>query len=766
MSSVESSPIDDGSSSDNESKEAFPAAVLQDIPGECTFCRKIQYVMEKEVSEVRGHINLDIGDIDSMLSSECDRHGPLLESLSERLKLGEENDILSIFRGYFSSSFHFSHKSRKAENYNAIGYTDEYDLLGSNGLGVHLDSSWIDEDLVLKWYRDCVASHGEKCSSPRYLQLLPPSKPLYFVDIIDSCLVSAPPGVPYAALSYVWGQIKMTSTTRLNLAYLQRPGALEDPDILNTIPRTVRHAIYLTKKLGGIRYLWIDALCIVQDDKEMLDFHLPQMGSIYANADIVIANTDGPDADFGLHGLRDAPRCLPRSITQSMIPFGDLTLVQRHSVRGARRGSTTIGPYWDRGWTFQEHFFARRCIYFANNSVWFECCRSTIYEDHKKPDLPDRQRDWILDVGYPSVTVFSRLVEDFNKRQLTFPQDCLMAFAGTVPCYVKIFTGGFVCGLPEMFIDAMLLWQPGGNLVRRVPFYNENKPRNEKEDIYLPSWSWAGWQGVLDFDGWYTANDFVASCSGWIAVTRCEVISTTTWYACNTPHDTERRKISCLWTEWRERYKDVKEALPHGWTKRLKKKGERFTCEDTPEGYGDYVYQFNGSVNPTFWYPLPLGDPTGLPRSDADASYLCGEVQVAVARTFGEVWTRENEMEQSPTGLPCISLCNAEGKWIGVLRLHSADYFETRGITLGGEGLEVQLIAISEGSVPNGLIWGHSYVDEYKMEERPSRGPKYEFVNVLWVSWDGPVARREALGRVSKEFWEALGAKTIHVVLG
>jgi hypothetical protein len=340
-----------------------------------------------------------------------------------------------------------------------------------------------------------------------------------------------------------------------------------------------------------------------------------------------------------------------------------------------------------------------------------------------------------------------------------------LAFAGTMSCYTKIFTNGFVCGLPEMFIDAMLLWQPGGDLVRRVPV-DTNKTFTTTDNICLPSWSWVGWQGILNFDGWYTANDFVASCSGWIASARCQIVSTTTWYACTTHHGTDRRKINCLWTEWRERYKDPDTELPEGWTKRLKKEGESFTCENPPDGYGKYVYQFEGSENPTFWYPLPLGNATEVLETDRNAAYLCSEVQTAFAYTLGGVSTTRNRMGRSEQRHAYISLCSSDQKWIGILTLHTTDYFEKKGVDLMKESFEVQLIAISEGFVMNGLEWVDSYVEEYEMEERPSEGPKYEFVNVLWISWDGAVARREGLGRVAKVYWERLGVRVLEVILG
>ncbi|KAH8880921.1 HET-domain-containing protein [Thozetella sp. PMI_491] len=715
---------------------------------------------------MRGHISLDIGYIDQLLSSECSRHNILLQRFSKELRLAEPGTF-SIWRDIFSSSFSFSvlDKNIAADSRDYGRQTPPFDLLGPKGLGVDLNPSWIGEEVLQQWYSDCITDHGEKCSSPQYLQLLPSSRPDYFIDTAANCLVSARANAPYAALSYVWGQIKMLNVTAANLIRLQQPGAFEDPVIRKDLPRTVLHAIYLTKRLKGLRYLWVDALCIVQDDEEIMNTHLVQMGSIYANASIVITNMDGKDADHGLRGLQGAPGPVPRQIEQSAIPFGDRTFVERLHMGNYRYLSKRQNLYLERGWTFQEHFFARRCICFENDSVWFQCCRSIEHEDHKKPDLPKRERDWILDVGYPSITVLSRLIGDFNRRQLSFPQDCLLAIAGIAPCYTKIFTGGFVSGLPEMFIDAMLLWQPASDLVQRISSSNTNKPLADLTNTCLPSWSWAGWQGDLDFDGWCAANDFVAACSGWIAPASWEIVSTTTWYACNTPNGEYTRKINCLWAEWRERYKDHTEELPEGWTKRLKKEGQRLTCETPPDGYGKYLYRFEGSRS-DFWYPLPLSDPTGVPRADANVAYLCGQVQTAHAYTLGSVLPKQTREYERKGEYSCISLRNNDGKWIGILRLHSADYLEKEGVALGEEGHKVQLIAISGGFVPNGLGWHPSYIDEYEMDERPSEGPRYEFINVLWVSWDGAVARREALGRVVKQYWEELGATTIDIVLG
>ncbi|PVI00163.1 heterokaryon incompatibility protein [Periconia macrospinosa] len=745
-------------------EKKFPSKILRNVPGECTYCRKILYVIEMPLSDVRDHSTFRIGFIDDVMSSGCKQHTTFLRNYSEELALDEDGGELLMSRYYWTHGFTFytERGSPHPGGQYTIG-TPEMDLLGGIGLGVELDESWIDEETVLGWYERCVEEHGEKCNSPRYLEILPRAEPHYFIDVVENCLVRAPVGASYAALSYVWGQTEMLKATKSNVSRLQEPGALAEAGSLQSLPRTVRHAIYLTRKLKALRYLWVDALCIVQDDEDMFKTHLPQMGSIYGRASIVITGMDGTDANYGLRGLESAPDANPRQLHRDPIAFGGKSFVTRHQMGKYRTTeSLSAQSYHSRGWTFQEHFFSRRSICFENDSVWFQCCCKLRYEDHKVPESRHDERDWILDVGYPSNTVMMRVIDNFNVRHLSFPQDCLPAFSGVTACYTKVYTGGFICGLPEMFLDAMLLWQPKGDLTRRVAVTSSTKPVDQTTDICLPSWSWVGWQGSLDCSGWESANNFVASCSGWIGQTRCEIRAGTDWHASKDPNGVNRRHVDASWLHWCAKYKNPGMKLPDGWTKRLNVKKDDPANSDPPEGYGKYIYEFKKSKNPTFWYPLPLGNPNGTPKVDADLPYLFGGVDTVHVYTLGGV----SIVERYDSQHPCISLGNESGEWIGMLRLHSLDYFERKGIDPARERVPVQLISISTGFIPNDVEYSYEYVDEYRLKERPVEGTNYEFANVLWISWDGSVARREALGRVELKRWVALEPEHLEIVLG
>lgn len=127
----------------------------------------------------------------------------------------------------------------------------------------------------------------------------------------------------YVALSYVWGRAGAVKAFRSNLDQLQMPGAFRSsPNNLVTLPKTICHAVHLTRLLG-VRYLWVDSLCILQDDEESQNDHLNRMASIYAYADVVIVSIDGEDSEHGLHGLENAPSAEPRHLETKSYPAWD-----------------------------------------------------------------------------------------------------------------------------------------------------------------------------------------------------------------------------------------------------------------------------------------------------------------------------------------------------------------------------------------------------------------------------------------------------------
>lgn len=107
----------------------------------------------------------------------------------------------------------------------------------------------------------------------------------------------------YVALSYVWGSIPgvLESTTN-NFSQLCSPGSLKSPENRSLMPRTVLDAMAVSMAMG-VQYLWVDRLCIIQDDSTHFTEQLQRMASIFANSYFTIIAADGPDANYGLLGV-------------------------------------------------------------------------------------------------------------------------------------------------------------------------------------------------------------------------------------------------------------------------------------------------------------------------------------------------------------------------------------------------------------------------------------------------------------------------------
>lgn len=158
----------------------------------------------------------------------------------------------------------------------------------------------IDVKLVKKWMKLCQRWHGENCQ-----QLSTPLKwefPSNFrvLDTWDRCVVQAPSACRYLALSYVWGVVEVFKLATKNLDELQAAGGLKK--VWPNLPNTIRDAITLTSSLS-IRYIWVDSLCIVQDDDRDKISLIPNMHLIYDRAFMTIVAGTGKNAEAGLPGL-------------------------------------------------------------------------------------------------------------------------------------------------------------------------------------------------------------------------------------------------------------------------------------------------------------------------------------------------------------------------------------------------------------------------------------------------------------------------------
>lgn len=137
-------------------------------------------------------------------------------------------------------------------------------------------------DLVIGWLKLCNETH-EHIISP--IHSISAHKDLRFIDTKRRCVIEQDQRVRYAALSYTWGQEEQYCLKRENVEILKEPGSLDRNNI--TIRQVIIDAIEVCVK-ADIPYLWVDALCIVQDDEQGKMFQIQNMDSVYSNAYITI----------------------------------------------------------------------------------------------------------------------------------------------------------------------------------------------------------------------------------------------------------------------------------------------------------------------------------------------------------------------------------------------------------------------------------------------------------------------------------------------
>lgn len=170
------------------------------------------------------------------------------------------------------------------------------------------------------------------------------------------------------ALSYCWGTGQTLVTTLENSA----SHMIEIP--FQRLPQTIQDAIKITRNLG-IRYLWVDALCIIQDSVDGKDFQQEssKMGSIYGNAYLTIAVESSESCADGFLHSRDYGRAAPLQEIPVRIPNGEVT------------GSAFIcAPVLDekrflmrRAWAYQEQRLSRRVLHYRSRGLDMCCMWAT-----------------------------------------------------------------------------------------------------------------------------------------------------------------------------------------------------------------------------------------------------------------------------------------------------------------------------------------------------------------------------------------------------
>ena len=187
-------------------------------------------------------------------------------------------------------------KQREAKGVLCRVDTSSRETLSTFGVRM-VEPNSINFQLLRAWLDICQQTHYSSCS-------LNEGKPLVSLRLIDCqtrLMVEATSRLPFVALSYVWGS-KPLGSSRHQPRSLQKGACIPD-----TLPIVIEDAITVTLKLGW-RYLWVDRLCINQQDDADKHSQIGQMDLIFSGASVTLVTAAGLDAGFGLLGVGSTPR--------------------------------------------------------------------------------------------------------------------------------------------------------------------------------------------------------------------------------------------------------------------------------------------------------------------------------------------------------------------------------------------------------------------------------------------------------------------------
>ncbi|TGJ84188.1 hypothetical protein E0Z10_g4572 [Xylaria hypoxylon] len=373
--------------------------------------------------------------------------------------------------------------------------------------------------MVKTWMRNCL-EHHPKCQTlhtwktsgsmfqPKRLVDVGPADGTTWRLILreDNAIFHA----PYATLSHRWGTLQQLNLVSDNLQ------AYTNDQPLDMLPQVFQDAIKVIQSLG-IRYLWADCLCIMQDSLPDWEIESLQMRKIYTNSICTISITGFEDNPTGF---------LNKTCDYVPLPYP----VQPRWARNIQGGWCVLDPFfwwWQvtkapltkRGWVFQERFLSPRVIHFGPEQLLWECAsldaceafpqglpavvESPRHTGFKRLDFlfKDNAREGLLPENRHLLSVTEEdllhhwcgIVQAYTRTNLTKPSDKLIALAGVAQLMSPpddptntMSSNRYLAGLFEQHLLLMLEWHSDGNM------YSLPEPSRARPLQYrAPSWSWA-----------------------------------------------------------------------------------------------------------------------------------------------------------------------------------------------------------------------------------------------------------------------------------
>jgi hypothetical protein len=376
-------------------------------------------------------------------------------------------------------------------------------------------------DILRVWLSDCKAH--ETCQNATPLDVWPTR----VINISNDQIHLEQPQErlqePYIALSHCWGTSNLPKTTKDSVTQLKNKIDWK------ALTKTFQDAITLTRRLG-FRYIWIDSLCIIQDDENDWLVEASKMAGIYEDAELVISATSARDGSEGLFRERKPVQILASEDTRYSCTVRESgsfhkvisthgpeekcndkdcpIYICRDTARHAQwdwfdmiaTSSHRFNSLLTRAWAFQERLLATRIVHFADHELVWECretqrCECMHLDRSDARPILERRTDNIKlrfsQATSPSTSsqqsaplqrlelfeLWAKVVENYTERLLTFEKDRLMALEGASKRMAKLSLGPCIGGLFLSDMPRCLLW-------------HATSPGTRHPTYRAPTWAW------------------------------------------------------------------------------------------------------------------------------------------------------------------------------------------------------------------------------------------------------------------------------------
>lgn len=601
--------------------------------------------------------------------------------------------------------------------------------------GQIIEQQKINVSIGAMWLSECEQQHGTKCSEHGWSVVMPKPSFLRLIDVLDNCIVEVaePKECRYVALSYVWGGAQQLQLRRFNKTVLMEKNGLNS--YRWAISQTILDAMTVVEGMDQ-RYLWVDSMCILQDDDdpEKLE-QMNSMDQIYGSAILTIVAADAANANVGLEGVREGSRSVMQLAEQLRPGFHIMapTAVPQYLDQS---------PWNMRAWTMQERLLSRRLLIFTGGQVIWYCRGRVMFEDMTADDKGGAYTPlkWLslkpqylginTRAGYVDGSIevtremitrivrsgtfheYARLVEEYSRRKITYNYDVLNALAGLLAIFERCFKYPVRKGLPEILLDVAILWRPSEQLSLRAC-------------KGLPSWSWAGWIGRVSYEEPFS------------------IFANVEGHCMRVPQENGQERIRPLlrWYSWNPTLWEFEAINKNGL-------GIPFGMNEKET----LPYEWDKTPDKEMMNSLSAMDLPETTLHLLDDRHLIFWTICSTAFRFEEVnWTVEQSSRTQKAPLRRSIFGNEGLNPVGTILLDGQGpvRFDAR---------MHEFIVISEAQY-------------YGIEnEMPQNGEfmDYPLYNVMLIQWDGlrQIASRLGMGRITKDAWRQVDYQVQIIVLG